>query len=56
MNEKAFNFIFNRIGKYECVPSEKNKKKADGCFHAFNDYGKEPTESACRKCWKEFLK
>jgi hypothetical protein len=55
MTDYVFNFIFERLGQYECVPSEKNKKKSDGCFHALNDYGKEPVEAACKRCWREFL-
>lgn len=55
MNNKNFNWIFDHFLKDTCVPSEKNKKKSEGCFNALNDYGKEPKESSCRACWKNFL-
>ncbi len=55
MRDEAFNFVFNTIGKHTCVPSEGNKEKALGCYNAINDYGKEPTESACKRCWREWL-
>lgn len=55
MNEKNFEWVFNKFLKNICVPSEGNKEKADGCFNSLNDYGKEPKLSACRKCWMNFL-
>ncbi len=55
MKDSVFNYIFKRIGQHECTPDEGNKKKAEGCFNALNNYGKEPTEAACKKCWRKFL-
>lgn len=50
-----FETIFKKYFAEECPPHEGNKKKQEGCFHALNNYGKEPDELNCMACWKECM-
>jgi len=54
MNE--FIKLYEKYFKDDCPPSEQGKKKQDGCFHALNDYGKEPKIENCFACWINYLR
>lgn len=47
--------IYDACLAYTCPPSEGVKTKAEGCYNALNDYGKEPDRDTCMLCWKAAL-
>lgn len=51
-----FKVIYDRYFSYICPPTESNSHKQEGCFNAFNNYNKEPTDENCMKCWKHYLR
>lgn len=45
-----FKAIYKQYFSRTCPPNIDNEK-SEGCYNQLNDFGKEPQEKNCRKCW-----